>query len=70
MGDEGLEPLSSFPSNTTIGPQGGAESGAIEKNSDLSEVVAAWGILSPADRAAIMFRLRLATGANPTSDSP
>lgn len=69
MGDEGLERPMNSPSNTTIGPRGGAKSGAIEKNPDLALVIAAWSSLPQADRAAIMLRVRAAAGTHPTSAS-
>lgn len=49
--------------------QGGARGGAQANNFDLAEVAAAWPKLSPADRAAIVLRVRAATKSPPTAVS-
>lgn len=69
MGGEGLEASSSFPSDTSIAPHGGAQSGAKTKISELAEVIAAWASLRPSDRAAIMLRVRAATDSPPAGGS-
>jgi len=57
VGGEGLESPAVFPSETVVGVQGGALSGALAP--DLAAVIEAWPRLSPADRRRILSVVRM-----------
>jgi len=63
VGDEGLEPPTVFPSETVVGLQGGALSGALAP--DLAVVVEAWPRLSLADRRRILSVVRMPKAKSP-----
>jgi len=63
MGDEGLESPTVFPSETVVGLQGSALSGALAP--DLAAVIEAWPRLSLADRQRILSVVRMPKAKSP-----